>query len=393
MKKRLISLGLALTLVLSIIPLGSFNAFAIVKPKIITDGNCHVVNASYETVTEAVPGETLCVVLNDTVTQGKYSKNEFSVNNGAVQLDGYNNFTMPSGDANVSAILYDKTEYTVDLSSGVAILPEMLFEYLSDAIPSVGISEGVKAFDFNKDDVGDAVIDIANHKLSLTDTAKQTQFYDFSINFNDALIEYGKVTFKFAVLPTHTINFVNGDGFVIQTLTNCPMGYLPAYEGATPTKAETEQYRYEFTGWSPTIVPVTKDETYYAQFKAIEKDPDSQDSQPSPATIRIPKKPSTNLTSSDSTDIKLTLKKVKIKKSAKKIVLRAKLQVKGKAVKGEVIVFKFNGKRYTAKTNKKGIAKITIKRKVIKKLRVGKSVKYSATYDKKTVKNKAKVSK
>ena len=89
--------------------------------------------------------------------------------------------------------------------------------------------------------------------------------------------------------------------------------------------------------------------------------------------------------------IKLTLKKVKIKRSAKKLVLSATLKINKKAVKGKKLTFKFNGKKYTAKTNKKGIAKVTIKKKVLKKLKVGKKVKYQVSYGKVTVKRTAKV--
>ena len=46
------------------------------------------------------------------------------------------------------------------------------------------------------------------------------------------------------------------------------------------------------------------------------------------------------------------------------------------------ITFKFNGKTYNAKTNKKGVAKVTIKSSVLKKLKVGKSVVYNASYKK-----------
>ena len=89
----------------------------------------------------------------------------------------------------------------------------------------------------------------------------------------------------------------------------------------------------------------------------------------------------------------LTLKKVNVKKSAKKLVLTAKL-TKGKSlIKGKKITFKFNGKTYKAKTNKKGIAKVTIKKNVLKKLKVGKKIKYQAKYGKLTVKRTAKVKK
>jgi len=87
----------------------------------------------------------------------------------------------------------------------------------------------------------------------------------------------------------------------------------------------------------------------------------------------------------------LTLKKVKIKKSAKKLVLKATLKEGKKALKGKKVVFKFKGKKYTAKTNKKGIAKVTIKNKVLQKLKKGKKVKYQVTYLKHTVKRTAKV--
>jgi hypothetical protein len=91
--------------------------------------------------------------------------------------------------------------------------------------------------------------------------------------------------------------------------------------------------------------------------------------------------------------VKLTLKKVKVKKSAKKLVIRATLKINGKAVKGKKLKFKFNGKTYKAKTNKKGVAKITIKKNVLKKLKVGKKVKYQVTYDKTTKTVSVKVKK
>ena len=90
----------------------------------------------------------------------------------------------------------------------------------------------------------------------------------------------------------------------------------------------------------------------------------------------------------------LTLKKAKVKRSAKKLVIKATLKkVNGKYLKGKKITLKFNGKKFKAKTNKKGVAKFTIKSKVLKKLKAGKKVKIQATYLKDTVKQKAKVKK
>ncbi len=89
----------------------------------------------------------------------------------------------------------------------------------------------------------------------------------------------------------------------------------------------------------------------------------------------------------------LTLKTAKVKKSSKKLVLKATLKNGKKAIKNKKITFKFNGKKLTAKTNKKGIAKVTIKKSVLKKLKVGKKITYKATYIKNTVKKTVKVKK
>lgn len=90
----------------------------------------------------------------------------------------------------------------------------------------------------------------------------------------------------------------------------------------------------------------------------------------------------------------ITLKSVSVKKSAKKLVIQASLvKVNSKYLKSKKITFKFNGKKYTAKTNAKGVAKLTIKSSVLKKLKVGKKVTYQATYLKDTVKKTAKIKK
>jgi len=92
----------------------------------------------------------------------------------------------------------------------------------------------------------------------------------------------------------------------------------------------------------------------------------------------------------------VTLKTATLKKSAKKLTLQATLaKANGKYLAKKTITFKINGKKVaTAKTNSKGVAKITIKNpSVVKKLKVGKKATYQATYLKDTVKKTAKVKK
>ena len=92
----------------------------------------------------------------------------------------------------------------------------------------------------------------------------------------------------------------------------------------------------------------------------------------------------------------VTLKSTTLKKSARKLTLQATLaKVKGKYLIKKTITFRINGKKVaTAKTNKRGIAKITIRNPTwLKKLKVGKKVTYQATYLKDTVKRTTKMRK
>ena len=90
---------------------------------------------------------------------------------------------------------------------------------------------------------------------------------------------------------------------------------------------------------------------------------------------------------------KLVLKKVNVKKSASKLVLKATLKQGKTPLKGQKIIFNFNGKNYKAKTNKKGVAKFVINKKILNKLKVGKKVKYQASYDLLKVKRTTRVKK
>ena len=81
----------------------------------------------------------------------------------------------------------------------------------------------------------------------------------------------------YAVRATGTANVVkivkivsvvwkNYDGTVLERDDDVAIGTEPSYDGATPTKASTEQYSYTFAGWTPTVVTVAGSAEYTATY-------------------------------------------------------------------------------------------------------------------------------
>ena len=60
--------------------------------------------------------------------------------------------------------------------------------------------------------------------------------------------------------------------------------------------------------------------------------------------------------------------KVEIAKFAPKVLIKATLYIDGKLAKNKKLTFTFKGKKYTAKTNGKGLASIIIKKSILKTL-------------------------
>ena len=72
-------------------------------------------------------------------------------------------------------------------------------------------------------------------------------------------------TAKFiTVINEYTVTFKN-DNVVLQQ-TKVAYGETPVYIGETPVKPADAHYTYTFTGWDKTIVAVTEDATYTAEF-------------------------------------------------------------------------------------------------------------------------------
>lgn len=72
-------------------------------------------------------------------------------------------------------------------------------------------------------------------------------------------------------IPSYTVSWKNYDGSVLETDTGVVRGTTPEYNGATPEKAEDENFTYTFDGWSPALEAVTGDVEYVAQFTAVSK--------------------------------------------------------------------------------------------------------------------------
>ena len=88
--------------------------------------------------------------------------------------------------------------------------------------------------------------------------------------------------------------------------------------------------------------------------------------------------------------LKLAKKFAKKLKKGKKYT--SKVTYKGpKLYKKATLTVKFNGKNYKVKTNGNGIAKFKVTKKMVKKLKKGKTVAYTITYKKATLKRFAKI--
>ena len=78
----------------------------------------------------------------------------------------------------------------------------------------------------------------------------------------------GDVTYtaKFTeTLNKYTVTWENYDGTILKT-DKLDYGIKPSYEGQSPKKPNTDQYKYEFDGWDPIVNIVTDNITYKAHF-------------------------------------------------------------------------------------------------------------------------------
>lgn len=85
------------------------------------------------------------------------------------------------------------------------------------------------------------------------------------------LLSYSDKHYFYTCAPEYyTIRFVNYDGTLLETQI-LDKGVTPSYSGAEPTRESNAEYTYAFSGWSPTLAPVTTNITYTATYTATKK--------------------------------------------------------------------------------------------------------------------------
>jgi len=90
------------------------------------------------------------------------------------------------------------------------------------------------------------------------------------------------------VTTYYTITWNNYNGTQLGT-TQVEAGKVPAYNGATPTRAGDADYTYTFKGWTPVIAAATGNATYTAEFTATKRETYNNPSpSPSPTPTATP---------------------------------------------------------------------------------------------------------
>lgn len=225
--------------------------------------------------------------------------------------------------------------------------------------------------------------------------------FDVNDKIYNVTIKNGKASLVLKDLPLGqnyiSVDYIGDDGFNTTLYAFIYVFHTtPKIKASNVNVYATQKAKYKFSVTGTDAKPL---KNKYVKVKIAKKTYKVKTNSKGVATMALPKlkagKYTIKITYGDGKATKrmtvkhiVSLKTVKVKKSARRLVLTAKL---AKKLKGKKITFKFNGKTYRAKTNAKGIAKLTIKKSVLSKLRVGKRVYYSASYLKDTVKKSVKV--
>ncbi|MBE6498664.1 MAG: hypothetical protein E7Z81_10440 [Methanobrevibacter sp.] len=257
-----------------------------------------------------------------------------------------------------------------------------------------GDAQGTFSISLYSDELSDIIdydVEYENGKVQFPSIGLFAGMYDV-VGFEINDYKYGSINFE------ETPQSYTGDGIYASFKAVNPSNVVVSTNSISPLYTTTGIYKIKVTIAGKAVkgamvlfelgddeVQVYTDSNGYASLK-IKKNP---------GTYKVKAKVlGKTVTKKITVKHLVTLKTVAVKKSAKKLILQASLaKVNKKYLKSKLITFKFNGKTYKAKTNSKGVAKVTIKSSVLKKLKAGKKITYQATYLKDTVKKSVKVKK
>ena len=114
-------------------------------------------------------------------------------------------------------------------------------------------------------------IDITKYFNDSASSVQGTNYSRLSVAFTSESTYKKTYTFSLSVevttqTRTYTVTFKNYDGTVLETKT-VAHGSTPT-PPSNPTRPDTAQYDYEFSGWDKTVGAITSNTTYTAQYTA-----------------------------------------------------------------------------------------------------------------------------
>ena len=247
------------------------------------------------TGTSVIADQTLKLYKKECLPTGKYwinydltnvvctddpIKNKISTDDNAVELNfeatgEHNELPTTIIVTNGSTTLTVNTDYTWNNATGVLTLnPSQITDNITISIAAQKRNYTV-TFDANGHGTAPAEQTITAEGIASEPTAPEATGYTFggwykepecTTAFDFATPIIGNITLyaKWTV-NKYTITFKNYDGTELQS-SEVAYGETPTYTGVAPTREQTAQYTYTFSGWSPALYPADKDQEYTAQF-------------------------------------------------------------------------------------------------------------------------------